>query len=106
VKHKGSSVDVLPAFAAETMDAIYVDGSHLSKHVLSDLILGWRLLRVGGLLICDDYRMQFEVPDASEEGARPVMDGPGPAIDAFLACFERDCRVLHKEWQVLVEKTR
>lgn len=36
-------------------DFIYVDGLHLSQDVLYDALLSFDLLKVGGILIFDDY---------------------------------------------------
>lgn len=40
-------------------DILYVDGSHLAADVLTDAILGWGLVKVGGIIIFDDYDFQF-----------------------------------------------
>ena len=62
----------------EAFDFIYVDGSHLSTDVLVDLVLGFRLLNVGGLCICDDYLW---------EGQSDPRHSPKMAIDAFSSIF-------------------
>lgn len=36
-------------------DVIYIDGSHKTADVLEDAVLSFRLLKVGGLMIFDDY---------------------------------------------------
>jgi predicted O-methyltransferase YrrM len=35
-------------------DVLYVDGNHNAPEALTDMMLGWRLLRDGGLMIVDD----------------------------------------------------
>ena len=55
-------------------DFIYVDGSD----VLVDLVLGFRLLTIGGLCICDDYLW---------EGQSDPRHSPKMAIDAFSSIF-------------------
>lgn len=107
VKHKGWSTDILPTFPKESADFLYVDGSHVAKDVLSDIVLGWRLLSPGGVMICDDYELEqgIEFHDGYETfPVVPLLERPKPAIDAFLQCFEGDYRILYKRWQVLMEK--
>jgi predicted O-methyltransferase YrrM len=64
--------------AGERFDLIYVDGSHTALDVMIDLCFCASLLRVGGMMILDDYWH-----DISDIG------GPGvkQAVDAFLAVF-------------------
>lgn len=51
------SQDALPRLIAEEKlyDVIYVDGSHMSSDVWSDLSHVSRLVRKGGVVLCDDY---------------------------------------------------
>jgi predicted O-methyltransferase YrrM len=66
------------AAAGERADFIYVDGSHAAPDVLSDLVLAFGLLRVGGLMICDDYLWK----DPAHDGGS-ILGRPKIAIDAF-----------------------
>ncbi len=107
VKHRRSSTEVLPELAAGSFDLIYVDGAHAAPDVLTDLVLSWRLLAVGGRMICDDYPLETGIAfDGGEVSFPPVppLERPKPAIDAFLECFAGRYRLLHKEWQVWLEK--
>lgn len=70
-------IDLLGAGVAA--DFVYVDGSHQAADVLEDLVLSFRLLKVGGLMICDDYLWFMERPDR-----RDVLNAPKIAIDAFV----------------------
>ena len=109
IKHRGLSVDILPTFEAGTIDAVYVDGSHTAWDTLTDLVLSWRLLRVGGLMICDDYLLDNTIEFANDGEAMfptvPLLERPKMAIDAFMQCFEGRYRLRHKDWQVWLEKT-
>src|SRR5262245_52509009 len=40
---------------AEHYDIAYIDGSHKASDVLEDAVLSFRLLKVGGVMIFDDY---------------------------------------------------
>jgi predicted O-methyltransferase YrrM len=58
----------------EPFDFIYVDGSHMAFDVLGDLILSFKLLKIGGLCICDDYLW---------EGQSDPRHTPKMAVDSF-----------------------
>ena len=64
-------------------DFIYIDGSHMAVDVLTDLILSFRLLKIGGLCICDDYYWTPEI-DNFDLGKSPKM-----AIDAFSSIYSK-----------------
>lgn len=70
-------------------DLIYIDGSHTAADVLVDAVLAFQLLRVGGVMIFDDYLWSME-PALSVD----PLNLPKPAIDAFTATFMRKVRVL------------
>lgn len=93
-KLKTSSWQGLPTLKPG-FDLIYIDGNHEGRHVLEDAILSMRLLKVGGLLIFDDYPYQ----------PVGVTQPPMPAIDAFLLLWSDCLTVLHKETQVILRKT-
>jgi predicted O-methyltransferase YrrM len=70
-------------------DLIYVDGSHTAPDVLVDAVLAFQLLRVGGLMVFDDYLWSMEPPLSADP-----LNLPKPAIDAFAMIFMRKVRVL------------
>lgn len=78
----------------KSFDFIYIDGSHVTTDVLTDLVLSWRLLKNGGIMILDDYR--YCVPE---------MDCvPALAIESFKTIFNRELIELHKDYQVIWRK--
>jgi predicted O-methyltransferase YrrM len=80
-----------------TFDFIYIDGNHQAADVLTDLVLGFRLYRVGGLIFCDDYLWEMH---------RPVTETPKLAIDSFLACFHLRMRIIPERfYQIYLQKT-
>lgn len=106
-KHKGFSEDILPTMPANDMHFAYVDGSHVAADVLSDMVLAWRLLRAGGIMICDDYELTkgVEFHDGFQTYPEvPPLERPKMAIDAFMACYQGRYNLLHKGWQVILEK--
>lgn len=65
-------------------DFVYIDGSHQAPDVLCDAVLGFRLLKVGGVLAFDDYIWREHVPAQSD-----LLRCPKPAIDAFVNLYFR-----------------
>jgi predicted O-methyltransferase YrrM len=68
-------------------DFIYVDGSHQAPDVLCDAVLAFKLLKVGGYMVFDDYLWSESLP----HGKDPIRC-PKPAIDAFV---NLNCRKLN-----------
>jgi predicted O-methyltransferase YrrM len=96
-KIKGPSAEVLPqlGIAARRFDVVYVDGSHRAADVYSDGALTWPMVARNGIVIFDDYEFD-EIKDESER--------PKPGIDAFLAAFEGQYRLIHRAYQVAIAK--
>jgi FkbM family methyltransferase len=94
-------LDKLATSQREPFDLIYVDGSHDRDDVMMDSILAWRLLRVGGVLIWDDYGIVSAMPGHFIEDQNPK-----PAIDAFLSWRKQELEVLHSGYQVIVKKLK
>jgi predicted O-methyltransferase YrrM len=63
-------------------DLLYIDGGHAAPTVLRDLVLGFELVRVGGLVICDDYLWADP-----QWGGDNVLRRPKIAIDAFTTIY-------------------
>lgn len=80
-------------------DGIYIDGSHDAPEVISDAVLSWPRLKVGGVMIFDDVHWRHPPLIAGAVG-------PGVAITAFLACFQTRLAVLHYGEQAIVQKRR
>ena len=67
-------------------DFIYVDGSHFAKDVLSDAVLGFELLNIGGVMLFDDA--------VSWRYGSNIQDSPKIAIDSFIQCNWNRLKVL------------
>lgn len=103
--HKGYSSAVLPRLLAdgrgEYFDFVYIDGSHQAPDVLTDAILGFGLLRLGGVMVFDDYLWSENRPD----GIDPLRC-PKIAIDAFATVFCRKMQILRAPlYQLYLRKT-
>lgn len=88
IKHKSLSHPALAKLIfinpEPVFDVIYIDGSHQAPDVLTDAVMAFQLLRVGGLMIFDDYLWSME-----ELGKQDSFNMPKPAIDAFINIFQR-----------------
>lgn len=80
-----------------SVDFIYLDGNHEGWHVLEDAVTAIRALKVGGILLFDDY----EIP------AKATMrHTPRPAIDAFCLLYDDYVEVIYQGYQLAVRKTK
>lgn len=77
-----ASLPFLSRFVAEgsTADFIYVDGSHRAADVLEDLVLSFHAIRVGGIIICDDYLKGAPLGDLT-------LGSPKLAVDTFTTLY-------------------
>ncbi len=90
------AVKMLHQGSRELFDFIYLDSTHEASELISDLVLTWELLKPGGVLICDDYKLR-------QKDITHVH--PSVAIDAFLACHQ-DWIDVHSGYQRVVAKKR
>lgn len=96
IKLSGASAEILRTLPLNAYDFLYIDGSHRAPNVLKDIILGWDLLKDGGLMILDDYLWNC-FPDEP-------LKNPRPAIDAFMAVFDGEYGIIQKQYQVMLQK--
>ncbi|MBF2048249.1 MAG: tetratricopeptide repeat protein [Elainella sp. C42_A2020_010] len=97
IKLVGDSHCILRKLPSETYDFIYIDGCHLADHVQKDATLAWRLLKVGGLMIFDDYQWI----DSSHPGQETYR-----GIDGFLALAKHQIAVVYQGYQVIIRKLK
>jgi predicted O-methyltransferase YrrM len=74
-------------------DLIYIDGSHQAPDVLFDAVASFKLLRLDGIMVFDDYLWAEELP-AHPDLIDPLRC-PKPAIDSFINLNIRKLKVLH-----------
>jgi predicted O-methyltransferase YrrM len=77
-------------------DFIYIDGSHKAADVLEDAVLSFRLLKVGGLLIFDDY--------AWNGGGPSEFDNVRRGVDAFYHAYGDQLGFVHLGHQAVYER--
>lgn len=63
-------------------DVLYIDGGHDAPTVLRDLVTGFDLVKLGGLVICDDYLW-----DDARFGGNRTLGRPKIALDAFTTIY-------------------
>ncbi len=80
---KGPSDFMLSALVAQQkagyFDFAYIDGSHMASDVLCDAVLGFKLLKIGGVIGFDDYGWMEQPPSV-----RNPLLSPKLAIDSFI----------------------
>ncbi len=90
--HRGFSNAVVPTLDDDCFDIVYIDGNHEPEYVLEDAVLCFRKLKVGGVMIFDDYG--WGGPDLTKKG-----------IDGFLSGYHKRIKVLGgMNMQVFVRK--
>ena len=65
-------------------ELIYVDGDHKAAEVLTDLVLSYKMLVPGGVILCDDC-IDWQYTD--KNGTTAAQMSPRMAIEMFLACY-------------------
>lgn len=86
-KRKGNSLVELSKLVVESVepfDLVYIDGSHKTADVFVDAALSFNLLRVGGVMIFDDYKYS---PNENSSFEQEQFEHPKNAIDSFALCF-------------------
>jgi hypothetical protein len=105
VVHRGLSDLELPKLIAEGkssyFDFIYIDGSHQAPDVLFDALLSFKLLKINGVMVFDDYLWQLP----GTKGVDPIRC-PKMAIDAFTTIHCRKLKIINAPLsQLYVQKT-
>ena len=89
-------------------DVIYIDGDHNACSVLEDAILAWRLLKIGGILLFDDYMMEITDPwfyimhkeFQTEKRFGLMFHHPKEAIDDFLSTYKGQYEMYIDNYQI------
>lgn len=77
------------------LDFAYIDGNHSQERVLCDAILAWRSLKVGGIMMFDDYLL-------TRDGKMEVK----LAVDAFLRVYAESLVLIASGYQVCIRRTK
>ena len=93
VRIANNSQDALFVLKPNVYDFIYIDGDHRDDIVLQDGVASWNLVKLGGLMIFDDYECPFPKHNTKI------------GTDQFLSLFGSSVEVIHKDYQVFCKKT-
>jgi predicted O-methyltransferase YrrM len=92
---KGNSNEVLRNFD-KLLDVAYCDAAHDAMNVLRDSVLVFDLLKVGGILIWDDFLWDV---------FKDELDRPKIAIESFIKIYSRRLEILEpRGWQIAARK--
>ena len=75
-------------------DYIYVDGLHEGAHVLIDAIQSFRLLKINGIIIFDDF-LQYD---------KNLLYQSYQGIYAFLKLFKKEIKILYFQNILIIKK--
>jgi predicted O-methyltransferase YrrM len=92
---KGLSIDV--DLAMKPWDFIYIDGSHIGRDCLFDMVRSWVSLKKGGIMIVDD--MLWNLNNRAIKYLKPKH-----AVDAFMLLMEDALNVEHIGGQAILRK--
>lgn len=84
---RGDSSELLTKLQKDFFELIYLDGSHVGRDVLRDLIHLFDLLKYNGIMLIDDYALL--------QDTLPAHLAPQPAVDAFLKLFVENIEILY-----------
>jgi FkbM family methyltransferase len=87
---RSTSREAFPDLQDFLFDFIYIDGDHRKDEVYNDGFECFKLLKIGGYMLFDDYEWR---PETTE------------GINTFLNQFQGKYKVHIKSYQVLIEKT-
>lgn len=83
--------DAFPDIKDLRLDLWYIDGVHFHPHPYNDGSWAFATTKIGGFLVFDDYTWN----ESSKE-----------SIDKFLTDFEGAYELIHKDYQVVIKKTK
>lgn len=76
-------------------DLIFIDGNHVAPYVMMDSVMSWKLLKVGGYMVFDDYTWGLH----KHKSLRPKE-----AIDYFIDVFQDYLEVIHNGDRKIVRR--
>jgi predicted O-methyltransferase YrrM len=96
---RGKSFDALrdPIMQTSAFDFIFIDGGKRSRNTLEDAVLSFPLLKIGGLMVFDDFVSNLEDPHS--------LVFPKAGIDAFLHIYSKSLRIEGLGYKLIITKT-
>lgn len=85
-----------PEITSRLYDIVYIDGCHRAMNTMEDAVLAFRLLKIYGIMIFDDYLGGSNNMYSTEH--------PHIAITGFMASYKPHLRIEHAGYQLIVTK--
>jgi predicted O-methyltransferase YrrM len=96
-KYKGTSLSFFSSTNHRCyFDFIYVDGSHHCDDVIIDAIKSFEMLKIGGIMVFDDYFWRYYPK---------IIDNPAAAINLFLRAKNGSYKIINLYYQIAIIKT-
>lgn len=105
-----TSVEASKTFQDNSIDVVYVDGNHMYKNVMEDILLWWDKIRVGGMLCGDDCCDKLDQP-YDKDGNQKIVWGVATCwgyygVNKALFDFEtrtgvKVVRLKNNQWYIL-----
>jgi predicted O-methyltransferase YrrM len=70
---------------------IFIDGDHRASTVISDLVLSFKLIKQGGIILCDDAT-DWKYTD--KNGTSSAQMSPRMAIESFINCHWHNIEII------------
>lgn len=67
----------------QSAEFIYIDGDHRADQVLTDIVLSWKIIPSGGVILCDDTG-NWKFTD--DNGNTAAQMAPRMAVEFFIQC--------------------
>lgn len=110
-----ASIDVLSDLLPhrrQFFNFVYIDGDHNACGILEDAVISWRMLKVGGIMLFDDYEMEITEPwfyrshQCFKLSSSPRLSFTHPrfAIDAFLSIYKGQYEKIIENYQIGIKK--
>jgi predicted O-methyltransferase YrrM len=95
---RGKSGDVLRQMSRRRhfYDFVYIDGCHFSANVMEDDVLTFPLVKIGGMIVFDDYGGGGDMMNTPHQ--------PKTGIDGFVAAYAPYIEVVHTGYQMALRK--
>tara|TARA_Y100000389_G_C17463438_1_gene523522 strand:- start:1844 stop:2461 length:618 start_codon:yes stop_codon:yes gene_type:complete len=93
--YKDLSENMLSTFFNDkkSFDIIFIDGSHLSRDIILDIVLSWKMLKTDGYLVMDDYNNTSSQIKA--------------CLDFWLNCLDKnEYNKIFDKYQVIIKKLK
>ena len=78
-------------------DLIFIDGNHTTKYVMEDSVLSWGLLKIGGIMVFDDYQWRLH----QRETLRPKL-----AVDSFCKVYGDYLQIVYNGYRLAIKKIK